>query len=76
MCSLDPVSDYMRTSPLSHASPVGRSGESSPLNVEDSIHFITEAKTIELLQVAGFNQVTKFYNAFLFGGWIAKYTGS
>lgn len=45
-------------------------------SIENSIHFITEAKTIELLQVAGFNQVTKFYNAFLFGGWIAKYTGS
>ena len=31
---------------------------------------------IELLNTAGFNSVTRFYNAFLFGGWTAKYTGN
>ncbi len=45
-------------------------------SIDNSIFFVTEARIIELLQTAGFNQVTKFYNAFLFGGWIAQYTGS
>ena len=45
-------------------------------SIDNSIYFVTEARTIELLQTAGFSPVTKFYNAFLFGGWIAQYTGS
>ncbi|MEM8720029.1 MAG: class I SAM-dependent methyltransferase [Cyanobacteria bacterium P01_G01_bin.39] len=45
-------------------------------SINNSIYFVTEARIIELLEAAGFNQVTKFYNAFLFGGWIAQYTGS
>lgn len=45
-------------------------------SIDNSIHFVPEARITELLQTAGFSQVTKFYNAFLFGGWIAKYTGS
>lgn len=45
-------------------------------SIDNSIYFITEARIIELLQTAGFSNVTKFYNAFLFGGWIAQYTGS
>lgn len=44
-------------------------------SIDNSIFFVTEARIIELLQAAGFSQITKFYNAFLFGGWIAKYTG-
>lgn len=44
-------------------------------SINNSIYFVTEARIIELLTAAGFNQVTKFYNAFLFGGWIAQYTG-
>ena len=45
-------------------------------SIDNSIYFITEARIIELLQAAGFSNITKFYNAFLFGGWIAQYTGS
>ena len=45
-------------------------------SIDNSIHFISEARIIELLQAAGFDRITKFYNAFLFGGWIARYTGS
>jgi tRNA (cmo5U34)-methyltransferase len=45
-------------------------------SISNSIHFVTEARIIELLQAAGFSQIDKFYNAFLFGGWIAQYTGS
>ena len=45
-------------------------------SIDNSIYFITEARIIELLQAAGFGNITKFYNAFLFGGWIAQYTGS
>lgn len=45
-------------------------------SISNSIYFVTEARIIQLLQTAGFSEVTKFYNAFLFGGWIAKYTGS
>ncbi|MCC0177148.1 methyltransferase domain-containing protein [Waterburya agarophytonicola K14] len=45
-------------------------------SIENSIYFISEARIIELLNIAGFSQVTKFYNAFLFGGWTAKYTGN
>ena len=66
---------YFYLSRLDEASKIKAEPRFLP-SIENSIHFITEAKTIELLQVAGFNQVTKFYNAFLFGGWIAKYTGS
>lgn len=45
-------------------------------SIDNSIYFVTEARIIELLQSAGFSQISKFYNAFLFGGWIARYTGS
>ena len=45
-------------------------------SIDNSIYFVTEARIIELLQTAGFSNITKFYNAFLFGGWIAQYTGS
>jgi tRNA (cmo5U34)-methyltransferase len=46
-----------------------------PASIKNSIYFVPEARIIELLQMAGFNQVSKFYQAFLFGGWIAQYTG-
>lgn len=45
-------------------------------SINNSMYFVTEARIIELLQAAGFSQINKFYNAFLFGGWIAQYTGS
>ena len=44
--------------------------------IDNSIHFISEARIRELLNTAGFDLVSKFYNAFLFGGWTAKFTGS
>ncbi|VEP11754.1 conserved hypothetical protein [Hyella patelloides LEGE 07179] len=44
-------------------------------SINNSIYFVPEARIIELLQTAGFSKITKFYNAFLFGGWIAEYTG-
>ena len=45
-------------------------------SINNSIYFIPEARIRELLNTAGFSSVTKFYNAFLFGAWTAKYTGS
>ena len=44
--------------------------------IDNSIYFVPEARIVELLNIAGFDRVTKFYNAFLFGGWIAQYTGN
>ena len=44
--------------------------------IENSIYFVPETRIIELLQVAGFERISKFYNAFLFGGWIAQYAGN
>ncbi|MEO1671024.1 MAG: class I SAM-dependent methyltransferase [Cyanobacteria bacterium J06631_2] len=44
--------------------------------IENSIYFVPEARIIELLQMAGFEGISKFYNAFLFGGWIAQYAGN
>lgn len=46
-----------------------------PASIKNSIYFVPEARIIELLQMAGFSQVSRFYQAFLFGGWIAQYTG-
>lgn len=44
-------------------------------SLDNSVYFVSEARIIELLQTAGFSGITKFYNAFLFGGWIAKFNG-
>ncbi len=44
-------------------------------SINNSIYFVSEARIRELLNTAGFSNVTKFYNAFLFGAWTAKYTG-
>ncbi|MEL6496451.1 MAG: class I SAM-dependent methyltransferase [Cyanobacteria bacterium J06623_7] len=43
--------------------------------ISNSIYFVTESRIIELLEQAGFKQVSRFYNALLFGGWLAEYTG-
>ncbi|MDJ0567898.1 MAG: methyltransferase domain-containing protein [Pleurocapsa sp. MO_192.B19] len=48
--------------------------ENFQTSINNSIYFITEARITELLNAAGFSQVTKFYNAFLFGAWTAKFT--
>ena len=45
-------------------------------SINNSIYFIPETRIVELLQIAGFTLVGKFYNAFLFGGWIAEYAGN
>ncbi len=45
-------------------------------SINNSIHFVSEARIIELLKAAGFSQINRFYNAFLFGGWITQYTGN
>ena len=45
-------------------------------SIDNSIYFVSEARIVELLQQAGFTTVSKFYNAFLFGGWIAEYAGN
>ena len=44
-------------------------------SITSSIHFVPETRIIELLKLAGFTEITKFYNAFLFGGWTAKFAG-
>ena len=36
------------------------------------IHYVPESRMIELLNVAGFGEITPFYRAFLYGGWIAR----
>jgi tRNA (cmo5U34)-methyltransferase len=46
-----------------------------PASIKNSIYFVPEARIIELLRMAGFSKVSRFYQAFLFGGWIAQYTG-
>ena len=45
-------------------------------SIDKSIFFVSETRIIELLNKAGFNCISRFYNAFLFGGWMAKYVGS
>ena len=45
-------------------------------SIDNSIYFVPEARIVELLNLAGFDRVNKFYNAFLFGAWTARYTGN
>lgn len=40
-------------------------------HIESDIDFITEAELVALLREAGFDSVVRFYQTFLFGGWIA-----
>lgn len=42
-------------------------------SIDKSVYFLLEARIIELSNMAGFSRVSKFYNAFLSGGWTAKY---
>ncbi|CAN5622419.1 class I SAM-dependent methyltransferase [soil metagenome] len=37
-----------------------------------NIHFVPEERILELLGEAGFKDVERFYNAILFGGWVAR----
>lgn len=43
--------------------------------LHDSVHYVTEERILELLKNAGFDRVTRFYGALLFGGWIAERAG-
>jgi tRNA (cmo5U34)-methyltransferase len=43
--------------------------------LHDSVHYVTEERILELLKNAGFDRVTHFYRALLFGGWIAERAG-
>ena len=36
-----------------------------------SLSFVTENRVVELLKEAGFVQVTQFYKAFMYCGWVA-----
>lgn len=38
----------------------------------NSIHFVSESRIISLLKEAGFSEITRFHNAFLFGGWTGR----
>lgn len=38
--------------------------------VEEGVYFVSEARTVELLEAAGFADVQPFYRAFVFGGWL------
>ena len=44
-------------------------------SIDNSIYFVSESRITELLQLAGFTNASKFYNALLFGGWTARYAG-
>ena len=37
----------------------------------DMLHLITEARTLELLEAAGFSQVVRFHTGLIVGGWVA-----
>ncbi len=43
-----------------------------PVEASTSHHFITEARTLQLLSQAGFEEVERFYGAFVTGGWLAR----
>ena len=50
--------------------------------VEEQFQFITsdlnvatEARTIDLLQEAGFEAIERFYTALIYGGWLARFHG-
>lgn len=38
---------------------------------QEGVYFISEPRVLELLQQAGFGNITRFYTGFWFGGWIA-----
>ncbi|MBW4622408.1 MAG: class I SAM-dependent methyltransferase [Cyanosarcina radialis HA8281-LM2] len=42
----------------------------------NAVHYVVESRIIELLQTVGFNEIERFYNAYLFGGWVAKFHGN
>lgn len=37
-----------------------------------AVHFVPEERIVALMREAGFEGVERFYNALLFGGWIAR----
>ena len=36
------------------------------------MHYVPESRVLELLREAGFGDITQFYKAFLYGGWVAR----
>jgi tRNA (cmo5U34)-methyltransferase len=45
-------------------------------DIHENIHFVPEQRILSLLEEAGFTEPYRFYNAMLFGGWVARKTGS
>ncbi len=41
-------------------------------DIHQNIHFVSEERILELLGEAGFTEAHRFYNAMLFGGWVAR----
>ncbi len=41
-------------------------------DIHENIHFVPEERIVELLEEAGFTETHRFYNAMLFGGWVAR----
>lgn len=41
-------------------------------DLRENIHFIPEERILALLEEAGFTDIERFYNAMLFGGWVAQ----
>ncbi len=41
-------------------------------DLHENIHFVPEERILELLGEAGFTEIERFYNAMLFGGWVAR----
>ncbi len=45
-------------------------------NMRETLSLVTEERNIELLTQAGFDEIHRFYTAYLFEGWIAKLRNS
>lgn len=43
--------------------------------IMSELNVVSEARTVELLHKAGFQTVERFYTAFMYGGWIARFHG-
>lgn len=44
-------------------------------DLHTNIHFVPEERVLALLKEAGFGEIDRFYNAMLFGGWVARRAG-
>jgi tRNA (cmo5U34)-methyltransferase len=41
-------------------------------DIHENIHFVPEERILALLEEAGFTEAHRFYDAMLFGGWVAR----